>query len=365
MVNFAPLLPLIRDEFGLTNAWAGILGSATIVVHGLLQLPGAQVPEKFGIKRSLEAGMVLMAFGIAASAASPNIEFLFACRALMGIGTAISFISALTFVNEIAPANRRQVIQGLFGAAANVGVLLVMLASGLLAHLAGWRGAFLVEGVVLLGVAAILSVSLRSDVRFAHRSAASWGEVLGRGHLYLLGLAHILTYGAFTGISAWAVTFLWEQHAIDLGRAGILAAIMPATSIVARVVGGRLAVGRERLVILSSCVVSTLGIALLAPMPSAVLALLALGVVGWFAAMPFGAVFSYPALLTGTRTSGRDLTLLNFVGNIGALAFPPAIGWALDISGSYVAGFGVVALVGLAGSITIALFLPGPKVSRE
>jgi nitrate/nitrite transporter NarK len=337
-----------------------MLASATLLTHTALQLPGGLAADRLGLKRALGLGMGLAALGIAASSIASNTAFLLTCRLFVGIGTAISFISALAFVNGVAPARRRQVVQGLYGAASNLGVLLVMVLSGPLALLAGWRGGFLVEGALLFLVVAMLVTRLRSDVHFAHQASAPWREVFSHRYLYLLGLAHIVTYGAFTGISSWAVTFLWERHTIGLEWAGMLAAFMPASSLVARTVGGGLAIGRERQVILLSCSVTAAGIAALSVAPGPVAALVALAVVGWFSAMPFGAIFSYAGLIGGRRSSGRDLSLVNFIGNLGALAFPTAIGYALDLTGSFVAGFGLVAAAGLLTALTVALWLPRP-----
>lgn len=361
ILGFAPLLPLIREEFGLSNTWAGMLASATILSHTLLQLPGAYIADRIGVKRAIAVGMGVMALGLLASAIAPNIESLLLFRFVTGIGTAIVFITALAFVNSIAPISGRSLAQGLYGASANAGVLLVMLFSGWLAILAGWRGSFLVEGLFLVGIAVLLITYLRSDTSFSHSASASWGETLRHRHLYVLGLGHIVTYGAFTGVSAWAVTFLLDKYGFGLEWAGILSAFLPASSIPGRIWGGRISVGHERQVVVLGCLATAVGIGLLPLLDSPVLAVADLALVGWFAAMPFGAVFSYGSLVTGERASGRDLSLINFVGNVGALLFPPAVGYAVDLGGSFVPGFGFVAVAGVIASVVVALWLPPPR----
>jgi nitrate/nitrite transporter NarK len=361
ILNFAPLLPLIRDAFALTNVWSGAVASATILSHTMLQIPGGYVADRIGVKRSIEVGVGLVALGVLASSAAPSIGLLLLCRFVVGVGTAISFISGLSFVNSVTPPSKRLMAQGLFGATSNVGVLLVMLLSGRLVAWGGWRGTFLTEGLFLLAITFIIAAGLRSDIVFSHSASASWGETIRQPHLYLLGLGHVLGYGAFTGMSAWAVTFLWEKYQIGLEWAGLLSAFLPASSIVARILGGTISRGRERRSVVVCCAVTAIGIGLLPLLPNPVLAVCDLAVVGWFAAMPFGAIFTYSSLILGDRASGRDLSLINFVGNLGALLFPPAVGYALDITGSFVLGFGVVAAAGLIGSTVVAIWLPRPK----
>ena len=120
MVNFAPLLPMVREEFALSNAWVGALTSATILSHTVLQLPAGHLADRIGAKRLVEVGAGVVAISTMASALAPNMEALLLCRFILGVGTATVFVSALVLVNLVVPPERRVVAQGLFGASANV-----------------------------------------------------------------------------------------------------------------------------------------------------------------------------------------------------------------------------------------------------
>lgn len=365
MLNFAPLLPLIREEFALTHAWSGALASATILSHTLVQLPGGHLADRIGAKRAIEVALLLMAISIVASGLTPNLTFLLLCRFALGIGTGVAFISGLACINGLVSPERRVVAQGLFGAAANSGVLLVLLLSERMARWGGWRGTFLIEGVLILGVAWLFMGRLRAEGSHSHAVQASWGDILRERPLYLLGLAHVLGYGVFTALATWMATFLWQQHGIGFEWAGPLAAFLPASAILSRTLGGALSIGRERKMIVISCFVTASGVALLPLLPNPLLALLDLLVLGWFASMPFGAIFSYISVVSAKGASGRGFSLVNFVGNVGALAFPPAIGYALDATGSFGLGFGVVAAVGVAGTAAVAFWLPKGRGRAE
>lgn len=112
---------------------------------------------------------------------------------------------------------------------------------------------------------------------------------------------------------------------------------------------------------LVSCAGAALFTVLFPLMPDLASSLVALLGLGWFASMPFGAVFSYIGKVSSSRVAGRGLAVINFVGNIGAFAFPPLVGYALDLSGSFILGFGVVALVGLVGTLVLMVSLPRPE----
>ncbi|MHB0871353.1 MAG: MFS transporter [Chloroflexota bacterium] len=364
MLNFAPLLPLMREEFGLSNAWAGALASATILSHTLLQLPSGYLADRIGGKRTVESGLVLVGLAVIASGLAPSFGILLLSRFVLGAGTATVFIAGLSCINGLVAAEKRVVAQGYFGAASNMGVLLVLLLSQLASGWGGWRGTFLIEGVAILLLAWLFSARMHPDGKGVRAAPASWGEILREPPLYLLGLAHVLGYGAFTGLAAWIATFLWQQHGISLQWAGPLAAFMPASSVVARTLGGALSVRRERQVIVVSVFATAVGLLLLPMLPSTPLVLLDLLLLGWFASMPFGAIFSYIPLVSPKGASGRGFSLVNFVGNVGALAFPPAIGYALDATGSFALGFGLLAAVGWSGAVAVALWLPLKRMNH-
>jgi hypothetical protein len=111
-------------------------------------------------------------------------------------------------------------------------------------------------------------------------------------------------------------------------------------------------------VILAAVLGTALATGLLPLAPNAWLAVLLLLALGWFASLPFGALFFYASLLSERLGSARGLSLINFVANIGAFAFPPAVGYALDISGTFVVGFGAISVVGLLGLAALIAWLP-------
>lgn len=363
-MNFAPVLPLIADEFALNNTWSGVLASATTVAQLVLQTAGGRVADTLGAKRSLGLGLVIIGVFVAASGLADDFALLLLCRILIGVGTAMSFIAGLSFADTLVPASRRTSIQGIYGSAAPMGVLLTFLTSERLASWVGWRGSFVVEGVLILGIALLIFTRLRPSAPPALAHAASWSHSFRQLPLYLLGIAGILTYGIAMGFCPWGAVFLWRQHGVDLAWAGPLASLLMVSAVLGRSLGGALAIGRERQVILASCIATAVLTAALPFAPGLIPALLVLIAIGWFANVSFGPLFSYPSLLARKGASGLDLGLINTVGLTGVFAFPPAIGYALDATGSFTLGLEALAAIGLLGSFTLVLFLPKPRVER-
>jgi nitrate/nitrite transporter NarK len=357
-INFAPLLPLVREELLLTNTWAGMLVSATMLAHMLFQIPGGQVAASIGAKRTVTLGMTVIGASLMATGFAPSFPLLLLFRFTLGVGTGLAFISGLALVASMVPLKWRVQVQGLYGAAGNAGVLMALLFSERMASLTGWRGSFVLEGIVVLLVATMATVWLPAASPTSRLAAAPWAELFRQPVLYLLGLGHILTYGVFIALSTWGATFLWETHGVGLEWAGPLAAMLAASAVVGRLVGGVIARGRERRVILVGVMGTAVMTGLLPLAPSAPAAILVLLVLGWFASMPFGALFFYGSLVSERLASPRALGLINFVANIGAFAFPPAVGYALDLTGAFSPGFGLLAAVGLMGLAALVVWLP-------
>jgi MFS family permease len=359
-VNFAPLLPMVRDELLLSNTWASMPVAMTMLAHMLCQMPAGQVTASIGAKRTIGLGMTTIGASLMASGFAPSFPLLLLFRFILGVGTALAFISGLALVAGLTPLRWRVQVQGLYGASGNFGIVMALLFSERLASLVGWRGSFVLEGIFVLLLATVATVWLPKTTPASRLASAPWGQLLRERALYLLGLGHVFTYGVFIGIGTWAATYLWDTHGVDLAWAGPLAAVLAVSAVVGRLFGGIIARGRERPVILAGVFGTAVMTAALPLAPNAAVAILMLLALGWFASMPFGALFFYISLLSERLASARGLSLINFVANIGAFAFPPLVGYALDLSGTFLLGFGILAALGLAGLATLATQLPRP-----
>ena len=357
-MNFAPLLPEVRAELGLSNTWAGMLTSATILTHTVLQLPSGHVNDSLGPRRSVAFGLTLQALAVVGAGLAPSFEVLLLCRLLAGVGTAVAFVAGLAYANRLVASEQRVLSQSVYGAATSLGVLVILLFSERLSLWGGWRATMVAEGLLVLLAGWLIASRLHGGRGHNSAPALPWVATLREPALHLLGIAHAITYGTFMGVTTWVVTFLWESHGVGLDWAGPLSTVLTIAAIGGRFFGGLYMAGRERQMIVFSCALTAVATITLPLLPGVLLALLALLVLGWFVSAPFGTVFAYPSLLSGRTSSGRELSLINFIANVGALAFPPLLGYALDQTGSFVVAFACVGAVGAVGSVVVGLWLP-------
>jgi MFS family permease len=189
----APLLPRYADEFGLSKSGAGLLVAAYGTGVLLGALPAGIAAARFGPRRAVLVGLVLVAaasigFGFASSAAALGIA-----RLAQGLGSALSWAGGLAWLVGGTPRERRGEMLGTALGAAIFGALLGPML-GAFADLAGPKVAFGALALVCLALAAVALRSPpapgeRADVR---RLAAVATERRLAGGLYLIALPALL-----------------------------------------------------------------------------------------------------------------------------------------------------------------------------
>ena len=118
-----PLVPYFTEELGLSKSTVGIVSGAFGVGVLLGSVPGSYVAGRFGVRPTALGGLLLLSlasffFGLAEATWQ-----LVALRLAAGVGSAFGWISALTWLSEKAPEERRGQMIGTLLSAAVVGAL--------------------------------------------------------------------------------------------------------------------------------------------------------------------------------------------------------------------------------------------------
>jgi MFS family permease len=148
-----PLLPHYKDEFGLSKSAAGLLVGAYAAGALVAALPGGIAAARYGPRRALLIGIVLMgvaslAFGFAGDAWTLGIA-----RFMQGVGGSLAWAGALTWLIAASPVNRRGEMLGTAIGSAIFGALFGPVIGALADHV-GPREVF----VGLAGLTVVLAV---------------------------------------------------------------------------------------------------------------------------------------------------------------------------------------------------------------
>src|SRR3954463_9636558 len=202
----APLLPAIEHRTGAGDAAVGLALAAYAVPIALLSLPLGRAADSLGRRPLLAAGLVLVAAGSVLIVVSDSIEVLLTARAIQGIGSAASWISALALVSDTAPPGKRGEALGGAPGATSAGSIAGPALGGVTANLLSFEAPFLIFcGLALALLFAALAVlprepprtapampALPAVIRATRSGLGAWAAAIMLGSALLLGLVEVV-----------------------------------------------------------------------------------------------------------------------------------------------------------------------------
>src|SRR5258706_1258952 len=285
------------------------------------------------------------------------------CRAILGFGSGAAFVAGARMA---ASLERHSALgQGLYGGSVQVGSGTGLLITPLLLAWFGWRGAFLVWG--LLGISSIIVWLFVHDAQELHQATGvDVGAGLRSPTIWSLGLSHMGTFGLGNAIAAWIAIYLVHQYGLTLGLAATLGSVALLTGVFFRPLGGIL-IGRGIIGAIPLLRIGTLfgflGVLLLAiPLSFTPFVIAGMGLIAIGATIPYTSVFNEAAHLRGV-SKGIGQALVSVISIPTVILVPPLIGFPFQQTSSFQPAFGSILLFS-AVAVT-ASFLAGPAVKRE
>ena len=98
-----PVIPLIRDDLGMSETQVGILIGLPFVTWALAAVPGSLMIARFGATLTVTVGLALTGLAGAGRAGAPGVWLLYLATVLMGFGIAVMQPSMPTLVRQWLP----------------------------------------------------------------------------------------------------------------------------------------------------------------------------------------------------------------------------------------------------------------------
>ena len=341
LIVLPPLFPLLEAELGVGYAALGLLLSLPNLATMLLQTPIGFLVDRFGARRPLVIGLMVMGGAVAGAGLAPGYGALMALMVLMGVGNSVfhpanyAILAARIEPGRLGRAFSIHTFAGSLGWAASPAVVVFLTA------LWSWHVALVITG--LCGVAVALVILTQGRELDAPASSApaparvpgkraSLGRLLSAPML-LLFVYMMMSAISNSGLNGFTVTTLVELHGADLVTANAALTVLLVASAVGVLAGGVLAdrTRRHDLIISAGFFVAAAFLVVIGLIPLPLAAIVAaMTVVG----LARGAIQpSRDMMVRKVAPEGQVGAVFGFVTtgmNLGGALAPVFFGWLVD-----------------------------------
>ncbi|MBW2307481.1 MAG: MFS transporter [Deltaproteobacteria bacterium] len=268
-----PLLPMIRDTFGISYMQSGLLVSAFSISHGLGQIPMALIADRTSRRRVILLGLIGTALCSIAIGATTSYWQMIPGFIAMGILGGTYHPPASSFLSQSVPRGQRGRSLGIHIIGGSLSFLLTPILAVSIAQWSGnWRWSF-----IILAFPAILSsimiwittedpqpepvaaalpaqgsnATAGADTRAGETVSISFWEIFRA--IGTLASICLLIQLVSASVNSYLPMYLVDRHGLPIGLAGIAVGLVYGAGIVGAPLGGSLSdrLGRKAVILLS------------------------------------------------------------------------------------------------------------------
>lgn len=359
--SIVSVYPSLAGDIPLGYGELGFVVGLYFLPGAFIALPAAAGGQRFGDKRVVLLGLVLMAAGAALTAASHSVAWLGAGRLVSGVGAVTLNVVMSKMITDWFAGKETALAMSIFVNSFPIGIGLALLAYGWSLPVMGWRAGMLACGLV---VAAAFLLVLLAGAKHANDRAASIAVAApaarpGRRELLLVCLAGAiwgLYNGGFSVMISFAPNALRSAGA-TAAQAATLVALATWAVVLSIQAGGLLA---QKWLSPGTLMLAGLGgwaacMAVAGSFPP--LAVAGTIAAGFIMGLPVGAILALPAgvLQPSQRAIGMGMFYVWLYLGHGLL--PPAAGWLQDRVREPSAALLIVAAIALCALGVYGAFL--------
>ena len=193
-------VPAIAQEFAMNNVIQNWIPTIFFLVMAMFTVPAGQISGKFGVKKSLLAGIIVYLIGSVGAVLAFSTESFLIFRIMQGAGVAFLNVSAMAMVVQaVKPQNRGRAL-GFTVTGIYLATSLSPVACGFLVHNLGWRAMFYFVIPFLVLCIILLIVKIPQEWKtYEDQSIDKAGSVL-----WGLGIL-IFIYGFTSLVNTWGI----------------------------------------------------------------------------------------------------------------------------------------------------------------
>jgi MFS family permease len=372
-----PLLPLIREGFGLNYFRSGALVSSFSISYGLGQVPISILADRFGPRLIIVIGLIAISWtGIGVSLTSAFWQMI-VCFIAMGLIGGTYHAPSSSFISQSLPASTRGKALGWHVTGGSASFLLTpAMALGIATLFDSWRTTFFILALPSMIVGTILwfttgrsqnvhagNNSTVDDPKSAQnienasdestKADVSWSQIARAvGIIACLSLSMQIV---FSSVHSYLPLYMVDHHGISPKLAGIVISLIAGSGVFGAPFGGAMSdrFGRKQIILFSLTLSGPLFF-VVTRLPFGIPLLLALICYGMTVSMRMPAMES---LIADVVPIGKRTTVLGiyfFMGMETAGVITPIVGRLIDKYGLDPVFTGLAAVLGLSATIALS-----------
>jgi ACS family hexuronate transporter-like MFS transporter len=239
---FSILAPTIQADLSMSDAEYGQIVSYFLAAYTVAYLLSGRLVDAIGARIGLGLSLALWSLSSALTGLARSTGAVAACRVGLGLGEAGGYTASPKVVTEWFPDRERGTATSIYAIGASVGATIAPLLVIFLANRYGWRGTFVVSGLIGLLVVVPWLILFRpltnhpwvTDAEKAHildgqvavtaeeaaplTEKARWLAIIGSPKIWALMGARMLTDPVWYFLQFWMPKYLHSERALTQGQ---------------------------------------------------------------------------------------------------------------------------------------------------
>jgi predicted MFS family arabinose efflux permease len=358
-LGFSPLLPSIQQEFGMSYTQLGLFTGLYGLLAMLLSVPAGVSAKRFGEKHVLGIGLLGVAAGSVLLGEAWSFGSAIAFRGLTIIGYRFAFVSVLIAVALTAPRSLRGRTMGVLGATSALASVVGAPLGGVLVGEFGWRIAILGYAAMAVLGATVFWLFYRptsDDPKSGHSvdSAGSRSAFLSPVVWMIALIVGLGGFGQFT-VTYFVPSVAKALYGLDAAAAGVIISTGYLTAIVVNLGVGLLADRFNKLVVLGLVfIILSVASASLA-LENLVTFRVATATVIGFGFTAANQLYGLAGMVMPRHEAGHAMGVVSLGAGLFGYFGPQMLGILRDLTGSFAAGFYMVAVADVLTLTLIAV----------
>ncbi len=367
-------IPYIGKEFHLSKTLMGAVMSAFFIGYTVCQMPGGVLVDKFGPRKVMTIAIAVWSVFTGITGMVANVTQMIIARVIFGVGEAPYPAASMKSIALWFEPSRRAFATAVILSSNSLGPAVAPLFAVAIMAYWGWRAVFyslVIPGIIVTVLIAIfvtdqpprlqeLEEAQKTGEAQPEEAHYSFWQVLQDPVVWKSTIMFSIFNIAGWGFKTWLPGYLVIARHMAMKTMGVEVSIVFAAGIVGYLFGGWLSDGpfrnnRKMPVVIFQFLTAVL-LYLMYTVKSLDLLMLYQTLAGFFLTAALAAVWALPVSSVSKKITGRAIGIFNTGGQAAGLFSPIIIGYLVDVTGSFNAGFNFM-IACLAISIVLALTL--------